>query len=63
MTKIQDGYVILIDGIEWMQDSTKEYLKDKVRSMKTYVAEPDWTKDPGKLHEFYETVIMHKSVK
>lgn len=54
MVKIQQGYVDVIDDTKWMENSTKEYLKDKVNSMKTYITEPEWTKDPKKMRKFYK---------
>lgn len=56
MEKIQQGYTDVIDDTKWMEQETKEYLKDKVLSMKTFIAEPDWTKNSDELQKFYEDV-------
>ncbi|CAL8073339.1 unnamed protein product [Orchesella dallaii] len=53
MSKIQQGYIDVIDENEWMQDKTKEYLKDKIRHMKTYITQPDWLKKRNSLKRFY----------
>lgn len=56
MVKIQQGYIDAIESYEWMEESTKEYLKDKINSMQTFISQPDWTRDPKKLKEFYSGV-------
>ncbi|ODM87060.1 Endothelin-converting enzyme 2 [Orchesella cincta] len=53
MSKIKLGYMDVIDGLPWMEKSTKDYLKDKIQSMTTYITKPDWLRQPGGLENFY----------
>ncbi|ODM87061.1 Endothelin-converting enzyme 2, partial [Orchesella cincta] len=53
MSKIQLGYMDVIDGLPWMEKSTKDFLKDKIQSMTTYITKPDWLRQPGALENFY----------
>ncbi|CAL8140047.1 unnamed protein product [Orchesella dallaii] len=56
MSKIQEGYINVVSGYSWMADSTKEFLKDKIQSMVTHIAQPNWLKEGGveSLKKFYE---------
>ncbi|ODM92331.1 Neprilysin-1 [Orchesella cincta] len=42
MKKIQKGYINVVLGYDWMANSTKAYLKDKIESMRTFITQPDW---------------------
>jgi len=57
MTKIQQGYINVVLSYNWMSKKTKEFLKDKISSIKTHIVEPNWLReDPTKLEKFYEKV-------
>ncbi|CAL8140049.1 unnamed protein product [Orchesella dallaii] len=56
MSKIKQGYIDVISENEWMADTTKDFLKDKIKSMVTHIAQPNWLKEGGieSLKKFYE---------
>ncbi|CAL8110469.1 unnamed protein product [Orchesella dallaii] len=53
MSKIQLGYIDVIEDTKWMENSTKSFLKDKIKDMKTFITKPDWLTKPGGLEDFY----------
>ncbi|CAL8140045.1 unnamed protein product [Orchesella dallaii] len=56
MLRVKQGYVKVISSYDWMADSTKEYLYDKIQNMVTHVGQPNWLKEGGieSLKKFYE---------
>ncbi|CAL8140039.1 unnamed protein product [Orchesella dallaii] len=56
MLRVKQGYGKAISSFDWMSNSTKEFLYDKIEDMETHVAQPNWLKKGGikSLKKFYE---------
>ncbi|CAL8110471.1 unnamed protein product [Orchesella dallaii] len=53
MNSIKEGYIDVIDKTKWMQKSTREFLKDKIRSIKTVIGYPKWIAKRSQLEKFF----------
>ncbi|ODN00254.1 Endothelin-converting enzyme 1 [Orchesella cincta] len=53
MNDIKESYIDVIDKTKWMKNTTREFLKDKIRSIKTVIGYPKWIKKPKQLQEFF----------
>lgn len=53
---IKNGFISTIDSIKWLETPTKNFVRDKVTKIETFVGYPDWIGDTGKVESYYRNV-------
>lgn len=56
--EIKEAFVELIDETVWVDDASKELLKEKLNLMEGKIAYPDEIFDDAKLNEMYEDIVV-----
>lgn len=58
---VKRAYIDIIGKTSWMEKATQDFLKDKIKSIKTFIAYPQWIKDDAQLLEFFDGVQGKKA--
>ena len=54
--EIRTAFIANLDNLEWMDDSTRAYAKEKANGVDKMLGYPDYILDPKELDKHYENV-------
>ncbi|KAK7002709.1 endothelin-converting enzyme 2, partial [Biomphalaria glabrata] len=56
---IEHEFIKNLDELNWIDQVTKQNLREKAESMTNLVGFPDWILNPSKLDAYYKTLIVY----